>query len=128
MTEEWREVVGFECYLVSSFGRVRSVNNSKGSRIKISCGILKTSIQKCGKTYVRARVTLRKNGRTYYCFVHKLVMDAFIGPRPRGLVTRHLNGNALDNRVVNLIYGTQLENVHDSMAHGTHSKPPNPWL
>lgn len=50
--------------------------------------------------------------------VHGLVAEAFHGPRPRGLVVRHRNGNGLDNRAENLTYGTQLENVHDTMRHG----------
>lgn len=51
--------------------------------------------------------------------VHKLVLQAFRGYRPHGFVCRHLNGNCLDNRLVNLKWGTQKENMLDSIKHGT---------
>ncbi|MFV0400614.1 MAG: HNH endonuclease signature motif containing protein [Oscillospiraceae bacterium] len=51
--------------------------------------------------------------------VHKLVLEAFVGVRPEGMVCRHLNGNSLDNRLLNLCWGTPQENVRDSIRHGT---------
>jgi hypothetical protein len=54
--------------------------------------------------------------------VASLVAEAWYGPRPKGLVVRHLNGNPGDSRPNNLAYGTQLENVHDSIAHGTMAR------
>ncbi len=51
--------------------------------------------------------------------VHQLVARAYYGERPAGLQTRHLNGNALDNRPENLCYGTAAENVADAQRHGT---------
>ena len=51
--------------------------------------------------------------------VHKLVLQAFRGYRPDNYVCRHLNGNCLDNRLVNLKWGTQKENMLDSIKHGT---------
>ena len=52
--------------------------------------------------------------------VHKLVLFAFIGPKPTDQhVCRHLNGNALDNRVFNLKWGTVQDNIMDAIKHGT---------
>lgn len=51
--------------------------------------------------------------------VHTLVLNAFVGARPAGYVCRHLNGDPLDNSISNICWGTQKENVQDSIRHGT---------
>src|SRR5215471_1608313 len=44
-------------------------------------------------------------------FVHRLILEAFVGPCPKGMEARHLNGDRQDNRLVNLAWGTRLENA-----------------
>ena len=56
--------------------------------------------------------------------VHVLVLEAWIGPRPFGYVTNHKNGNKTDNRLENLEYVTQTENMKHSYATGLSPKPP----
>lgn len=52
--------------------------------------------------------------------VHQLVLLAFVGPKPTPRhQTRHLNGNPLDNRPSNLVWGTASENMQDQVRHGT---------
>lgn len=51
--------------------------------------------------------------------VHKLVAFAYIGPKPKGMVVCHNNGNPMDNTVSNLRYDTLKSNSADSLAHGT---------
>lgn len=43
--------------------------------------------------------------------VHRIVIAAFIGPAPDGLVVNHKNGVKTDNRVSNLEYVTPEENA-----------------
>lgn len=52
--------------------------------------------------------------------VHELVMLAFVGAKPDGMVIRHLDGNNQNNHKDNLCYGTKSENVSDMVRHGTH--------
>lgn len=53
--------------------------------------------------------------------VHVAVCETFHGPRPSPKhVVRHLNGNPLDNRSVNLAWGTTAENSADTVRHGAH--------
>jgi hypothetical protein len=66
------------------------------------------------------RMVSAGTGRPRY--LHELVGVAFLGPRPKGHVMRHLNGDKLDNRVVNLTWGTQRENLLDIVAHGRHER------
>lgn len=51
--------------------------------------------------------------------VHRLMLEAFVGPCPPGMECRHLNGVADDNRLENLCWGTHLENEMDRRRHGT---------
>ncbi len=51
--------------------------------------------------------------------VHKLMLLAYAGIRPPGYVCRHLNGNALDNRIMNLRWGSPAENARNAIRHGT---------
>lgn len=54
--------------------------------------------------------------------VHVLVCEAFHGPRPDGMVARHRNGNKLDNRPENVVWGTPAENYEDRDAHGATAR------
>jgi len=123
--EIWKPVVGYEGYYeVSSHGRVKSVNKAKGSRSEVNGGILKGYIQKVRHGYYRRCVTLTRDGVVRYFKIHRLVLIAFKGPCPKGKIARHLNGDSLDNWSENLEWGTQKENIHDSIKHGTHCPPP----
>ncbi len=51
--------------------------------------------------------------------LHVLVATTFIGPRPEGLVIAHRDGNKANNRVDNLAYVTQRENIEHKRVHGT---------
>lgn len=65
--------------------------------------------------YRRIRIA---SGRWRY--VHDMVLETFVGPKPAGMCARHLNGDSLDNRLDNLTYGTYSENNYDRVAHGRH--------
>lgn len=52
-------------------------------------------------------------------YVHHLVLEAFIGPRPHGMEALHADGTRTNNSLSNLRWGTRSENVGDMMAHGT---------
>jgi len=105
MKEQWHDVVGFEeLYKVSNFGRVKTIK--KYSRF--GCGyILKPKPTARGY----ARVTLRGKQAQRSYFIHVLVLEAFVCPRPPGKVSNHKNSDKTDNRVENLEWVTQQENV-----------------
>lgn len=105
MTEVWRPVVGFEgLYEVSDLGRVRRER------------ILRPGL--AGKGYLH--VCLCKNGVRHDRYVHVLVAEAFIGPRPPGSEVRHRDGVKTNCAATNLHYGTPAENNADKKVHGTH--------
>lgn len=88
------------------------VDVSDLGQIRVGCKFPKPQVGRYG--HLRVRV----EGRAYS--VHCLVLEAYLGPRPEGLVARHLDGNPGNNSWTNLVWGTQSENMLDAVAHGTH--------
>ncbi|MBF6138130.1 HNH endonuclease [Nocardia otitidiscaviarum] len=113
--EVWKPIPGVPHYFASDHGRIRreshTITRRNGSRQALRAADITGWVT---DGYRRFRV-----GRTTYR-VHQVVALTFHGPRPEGLQTRHLNGNALDNRAINLEYGTGSENAVDAVTHGTH--------
>jgi hypothetical protein len=110
---EWRPVVGYEgLYEVSSIGEVRSLPR-KTTR---GC-VLRQHPNRWGYLQIK----LVANGISRTVAVYVLVTAAFLGPRPPGLETRHLDGRQTRNCVSNLRYGTKSENAQDRLRHGYHN-------
>lgn len=112
--EEWRPVVGFPDYFVSDHGRVRSTHVWRGRHGAILNGCL-------DRTGYRQVCLRPAGGGKKSVRVHVLVAQAFLGPRPAGHETRHLDGDKLNNQLKNLAYGTCSENNLDKVRHGTHN-------
>jgi hypothetical protein len=69
-------------------------------------------------------ITIRANGQSYYRRVHQIVMEAFNGKCPAGLVCCHNDGNPLNNNLDNLRWDTVQGNLDDMIKHGTRVNPP----
>lgn len=108
MSEEWRPVVGFSDYMISSEGRVYSHLSQKFLRPGISSNGYPTVV-----LYHPGRKT-----RT----LHSLVAEAFIGPCPKGMEVCHRDGIRTHANRSNLRYGTRQENRADAYIHGTRNK------
>ena len=65
------------------------------------------------------RVIIHVDGVQKCRFVHCLIAEAFLGPKPDGLVCRHLDGNSRNNFISNLEYSTVEVNLADRWEHGT---------
>jgi hypothetical protein len=114
--EEWRPVYGLDGYEVSDLGRVRSLRGKAHSSPKI----LKPYVN--GKGYHMLSL-VECNGSHRNHFVHVLVLEAFVGPRPDNMQCRHFpDPTPTNNALVNLQWGTSLENHADRRIHGTYPR------
>jgi HNH endonuclease len=117
---ECREIIQFPSYCFGADGSVWSWR-------KTSCRWKQLRPYRSKTGYLS--VTLWTNRVPTRKFVHRLVLEAFVGPCPTGLECRHLDGDPSNNRLDNLRWGTRLENVADTIRHGrrrTSSKPSVP--
>lgn len=114
MTELWRPIAGHAgSYEISSLGRVRSLSRvlPDGRRWKGRVMALKP----VNSGHLHVRLTSAGN----FMLVHRLVLEAFVGPCPPGMEACHNNGNPADNRIENLRWDTRKSNHADKVRHGT---------
>lgn len=115
MKETWKDIKGYEgLYQVSNLGNVKSIKRND----KLLKPIMET------KGY--SAVMLYKNNKTKRIRIHRLVAEAFISnPKDKPQVN-HRNGIKKDNRVENLEWCTQSENIRHSFKFlGRKSKGPS---
>lgn len=110
---EWRAISSHPGYEVSESGDVRSRLPWRGTPVP---RVVSQVVRPDGRFEVALHTPRPRLRRK----VHQLVAEAFIGPRPEGQQTRHLDGNHQNNRLSNLAYGTPSQNRQDQMQHGTH--------
>lgn len=117
--ETWKDIPGFEGrYQVSDLGRVRSLDREW------------TQMSKHGTPYVHRKSgqLLRPGpstaghltvalGKGKSRLVHQCVLLAFVGPRPGGADSLHLNGDETDNRLENLAWGSRGDNGRHKKWH-----------
>ncbi|PWT91205.1 MAG: hypothetical protein C5B54_05730 [Acidobacteria bacterium] len=120
LPEVWNTVVNSEgVYSVSNKGRVRSEDRVVPAGYKTRCfkgKILSLGLDGQGRHNVR--LSLKGVAKTR--LVAHLVAEAFLGPKPTGLKVLHKNDIRTDDRVENLYYGTQQDNMND-MVQNAHS-------
>lgn len=107
-------------YSVSNLGRVKS-----NERIVVFCDGRKSLFRgKILKLWVNpngyVNVHLSRNGKVETFRVHRLVLEAFVDPCPKGMECRHFpDRTRTNNNLENLQWGTISENKRDRKLHGT---------
>lgn len=118
MDEIWKDIPGYEGkYQASSEGRIKSLErviHSSNQNGEFDY-LLKERILRPGNRGNYLMVVLNDPRQTFA--VHHLVMVAFVGERD-GMYVLHANGDPKDNRLMNLRYDTQTENVYDVYRQG----------
>lgn len=90
MEEIWRNINGFENYMVSNYGKLKRINKN-GEKI-IKGHLNKDKIQ----------LELRNNGNVLNISLAKLVAQTFIRDLKENEIPTHIDGNKLNNRHDNL--------------------------
>ncbi len=119
MDEIWKDITGYENkYLVSNFGRVKSLDCTHERATKGTFTIPGRVMAGSKDTRGYPQMLLAKNGNKKTIKVHRLVASAFI-PNPDNKRTiNHINGIRTDNRVENLEWATDSENIKHAFATG----------
>lgn len=94
MDEEWRDIPNYPGYQASSLGRIRSTKLLKPT---YGC--------KNNRGYLSIKIKGKINQ------VHRLVLFAFKGLPSENKVCDHINRNPIDNKIENLRWTSQQENL-----------------
>lgn len=109
--ERWKPVVGFEkFYEVSDQGRVRSLHFSKSKILTF-----------CAHSNGYVRVSISDKTKIVNKYVHRLVLEAFVGPA-NGLECDHIDCDKTNNNLSNLEWVTRTEQVRRQVKTGHHNK------
>ena len=118
--ERWKTVATWEGYYeVSDLGRARSLPRLSSDGKQLKGRILRPRI--LPKTGYH-RVCFSRAGQHYDMYIHRLVLEAFVGPCPDGLEARHWDGDPANNRLGNLFWGTHSENQQDTLRYGRNPR------
>jgi len=104
--EIWKDIPECPKYQASSLGRVRTLKRKNGVG-HIMTQFLTPNGYKIAKL----------NQKMW--FVHRLVLFAFVGPRPDGMQACHNDNDRQNNRADNLRWDTAKNNNADKRKHGT---------
>ena len=120
MKEKWvriNTIEGYEDikdqYWISNSDEDVIINRSTNKRVK-------GSIDDYGYKRIGLRII---DGKYKKCRIHVIKAKAFLfGPNPLSYnVIRHLNDIPTDNRLINLAWGTQSDNVKDCIKNGNYN-------
>lgn len=116
MEEIWKDIEGFEGYLVSNLGRVKSLSRESYWNYKRTRTIRERllALHPDKKGYLMA--WLYKEGKKHTRKVHRLVANAFLPNIENKPQIDHINTNKQDNRVENLRWCTGQENSNNPIT------------
>jgi hypothetical protein len=122
-TVEYRNISSDPRYRIGSDGSVWSCIKKKSLGGRNGTTSYESNEWKQMKTRLETRTGYRlvtiRNRRFR---VHGLVLEAFVGLCPKGLMCCHNDGNAANNHLYNLRWDTSQSNQSDRNRHGTHNK------
>lgn len=115
-TEIWKDVIGYEgLYQVSNLGNVKRIGSFRGVNKKYLNNYNLNPLDN-GKGYLRVKLTKNNISKRY--MLHRIIAEAFIKNVDNKPFINHINSNRKDNRIENLEWCTQSENVKHAVNQG----------
>lgn len=115
MEKIWKAIPGFSLYHISNYGEIKTFNWKNKKVEKIMSPALD------GAGYFRTMLKRDSDGKFCTVKVHRLVAQTFI-PNPLNKPqVNHINGIRNDNRLTNLEWVTNAENIKHSFKIGLSS-------
>lgn len=116
LTVEYRDLPEFPGYRVGSDGTIWSRRGQRWRTFRKNWRLL--SPKKDARGRVRVQLYVADHQRPVTRFLHRLILIAFVGPCPDGMVCCHANDDAGDNRLDNLRWDTPKANSADALKNG----------
>ena len=108
---EWRDIIGFEGYAVSSCGLIKSKNRFVGVKTKYGKIKIKPVNERILKAGLNGNgyeiVTLRRGNKAHIKVIHRIVAEHFCEGNKKGLVVHHKDNDKRNNHHTNLEYTTK---------------------
>jgi hypothetical protein len=125
--ESWKPVVGYEgLYEVSDLGRVRSVGRwerrAATARTQAYTRWRREQLVALVDNKGYPSANLWRDGRGRVVVVHRLVLEAFVGPCPEGEEGCHNDGDRGNSRLSNLRWDSHIGNAVDAVRRGVIRK------
>ena len=119
--EEWRDVPGYEGYYqVSNHGRVRSLDREVARRDGTTATLKGVNLRADENPKGHLFNHLCRGGRREKKYIHRLVLEAFVGPCPAGMEACHWDDNPANNHLTNLRWASPSQNLMDRVRNMIH--------
>lgn len=122
--EVWVNIKQNPVYLVSNYGRVKTIDHPVWCKVNNSYSIRKGRIckltNKNSKKYWRVGIQINNKQKQFA--VHRLVAESFIPNPKKYKQINHIDGDKNNNKVSNLEWCDQSHNMRHALEHGLISR------
>ena len=114
-----KSILNFPSYYVGIDGSVwRHITDKHQGITKLGWKQLFPTVHPITKYLI---ITLRKGSKQYSKYIHRLVLESFVGKCPLGMECLHFDDDRTNNHLLNLRWGTRKDNIQDRKRNNRHN-------